>query len=62
MYFDNELVFLRIAMLKIYYQNVQGHRTKTNEVPKHVVMSNYKIVFTETWLGSCIHSIYNIEN
>ncbi|CAH0724091.1 unnamed protein product, partial [Brenthis ino] len=44
-------------MLEIYYQNVRGLRTKTNDVFKNIANSNYKvIVFTETWLND------NIEN
>lgn len=45
--------------MDIYYQNVRGIRTKTNELYKSILQSDYKvIILTETWLNS---SIYNSE-
>ena len=44
-------------MLDIYYQNVQGLRTKTNSTLRNVLTSNYKIIaFTETWLNVNINN------
>lgn len=38
--------------VSIYYQNVRGLRTKTNDVYKNILINNYNIiVFTETWLN-----------
>lgn len=43
--------------MDIYYQNIRGIRTKTNEIYQNILQSNYKIiVFTETWLNQHIHS------
>ncbi|CAH0716391.1 unnamed protein product, partial [Brenthis ino] len=45
------------TMLDIYYQNVRGLRTKTNDVFKNILNSDYKIIaLTETWLNSTISS------
>lgn len=42
--------------LSIYYQNVRGLRTKTNDLFKNVVCGYFDIiVFTETWLNSGVH-------
>lgn len=42
-------------MLNIYYQNVRGLRTKTNELYQSILLNDYKIIaFTETWLNSHI--------
>lgn len=39
--------------VNIYYQNVRGLRTKTDDVFKNILINNYNvIVFTETWLNS----------
>lgn len=43
--------------VSIYYQNVRGLRTKTEEVLKNILINNYDlIVFTETWLNCNIMS------
>ncbi|CAH2094962.1 unnamed protein product [Euphydryas editha] len=43
--------------MDIYYQNVRGLRTKTNEVLLNITQTNYKIiVFTETWLNASVCS------
>jgi exonuclease III len=42
-------------MFSLYYQNVQGLRSKTNDVYRNVHNSNYQaIALTETWLQSHI--------
>lgn len=42
-------------MFEIYYQNVQGLRTKTNELLKNVHTTNYNVIaLTETWLNQNI--------
>lgn len=42
-------------MLDIYYQNVRGIRTKTNDIYNNVTLSNYPIIaLTETWLNDNI--------
>ncbi|CAH2083313.1 unnamed protein product [Euphydryas editha] len=39
--------------VNIYYQNVRGLRTKTEDVLTNVLINSYNvIVFTETWLNS----------
>lgn len=44
-------------MLNIYYQNVGGMRTKTNNIYTNILLNNYDIIaFTETWLNSNIFS------
>ncbi|CAH2095525.1 unnamed protein product [Euphydryas editha] len=43
--------------MNIYYQNVRGLRTKTNDVYLNITGTNYEIiVFTETWLSVGIYS------
>lgn len=38
--------------VSIYYQNVRGMRTKTEDVLNNILINNYSvIVFTETWLN-----------
>lgn len=40
-------------MIDIYYQNVRGMRTKTNEIYNNILLCSYDvIIFTETWLNS----------
>lgn len=42
-------------MVNMYYQNVRGLRTKTNEIYKNVLLENYDIIgLTETWLHANI--------
>lgn len=42
-------------MLDIYYQNVRGMRTKTEDIYKNILLTNYDvIVFTESWLNNSI--------
>ncbi|CAH2084841.1 unnamed protein product [Euphydryas editha] len=39
--------------VNIYYQNVRGLRTKTEDILTNVLINSYNvIVFTETWLNS----------
>ncbi|CAH2084216.1 unnamed protein product [Euphydryas editha] len=50
-------------MLEIYYQNVRGLRSKTNEVFTNILNSNYKVIaLTETWLNSSIYSKELFDN
>ncbi|XP_047523578.1 uncharacterized protein LOC125062006 [Pieris napi] len=50
-------------MLEIYYQNVQGLRTKTASFLKYLSTSNYKIIaLTETWLKSGISNMELFDN
>lgn len=50
-------------MVSLYYQNVRGLRTKTNEVYKNVLLDNYDIMgFTETWLNSSISDREIVDN
>ena len=42
-------------MFELYYQNVRGIRTKAQDVYDKILLNSYDvIVFTETWLNSCI--------
>lgn len=46
------LVLYSVTMLDIYYQNVRGMRTKTEDIFKNVLLTSYDIIaFTETWLN-----------
>lgn len=48
--------------LKVYYQNVRGLRSKTNEVLQAVSCADYDIIiFTETWLRNGVfnHEIFD---
>lgn len=48
---------LKFTSLNIYYQNVRGLRTKTNDFSRNLSCYNYDIVIlTETWLLSSITS------
>uniref|UniRef100_A0A2H1VAL0 SFRICE_006870 n=1 Tax=Spodoptera frugiperda TaxID=7108 RepID=A0A2H1VAL0_SPOFR len=48
-----------MSAINIYYQNVRGLRTKTNNLLRNVCVNNYDIiVFTETWLTDDIYDIY----
>ncbi|CAF4940047.1 unnamed protein product [Pieris macdunnoughi] len=50
-------------MLEIYYQNVQGLRTKTASFLKYLSTSNYGIIaLTETWLKSGISNMELFDN
>ncbi|KAG6438999.1 hypothetical protein O3G_MSEX000397 [Manduca sexta] len=44
-------------MATVYYQNVRGMRTKTNEILANILQNSYDILaFTETWLNQGINS------
>ncbi|CAH2109043.1 unnamed protein product [Euphydryas editha] len=48
--------------INIYYQNVRGLRTKTEDVLKNILINNYNvIVFTETWLNSNVTNLEFID-
>lgn len=52
-----------VIMLDIYYQNVQGLRTKTNDLLSNVLTSNYRVIaLTETWLNGNICDNEIIDN
>lgn len=39
-------------MLDIYYQNVRGMRTKTEDIYKNILLTSYDVIaFTESWLN-----------
>lgn len=47
---------IKFDSLKIYYQNIRGLRTKTQELFGNVICNDYDvIVLTETWLNGSIH-------
>lgn len=53
------LFFIKFPMFNIYYQNVRGLRTKTNDFYKNVQCCNFDIIIlTETWLND---SVINAE-
>lgn len=42
-------------VMRVYYQNVHGLRTKTHTFYENLVASNYDIIcLTETWLNSSV--------
>lgn len=47
------LALIVFVMLDIYYQNVCGMRTKTDDIYKNILLTNYDIIaFTESWLNT----------
>lgn len=49
--------------LRVFYQNVRGIRTKTNEIYNALLNTDFDIiVFTETWLNKSVYSSEFIDN
>lgn len=52
-----------MAAVSIYYQNVRGMRTKTENILKNILLNEYDVIaLTETWLNASIENREFIDN